>query len=497
MSACNHSKQKNEHLSAGAKNKIAVMKGKKFAEKACSTCHLPVPPAYLDKKTWINNVLPVMAHKMGIGVYGKKRYYPKKGSLIPLPQWFKIVTYYKNKAPDKLNVPKDKIALLDSSPAQFSIKKPQWNDKLHNIAATTLVSYDSLNHQIYTSSAIYKKIYRWDRKLKPSFLSKSFIGAVNAFFYQDSTGDNHGVFTAIGSMKQINKKTGKVVNINLRTHAKRIIADSLPRPVFVLPGDFNKDGLKDWIVGAFGHTIGGLYLYQQKNDGKFKKKAIRNVPGAIDAVVRDFNHDGWPDVMVLFAQAKESIRLFMNDQKGGFKQKVLLRFPPVYGSDGFQLADFNHDEKPDILYAAGDNADYSPVLKPYHGVYIFINQGHYHYKQAYFYHINGATKAMAADFDNDGDLDIAVISFFADLKGKSHSSFVYLKQVGPMHFEPSAPANLDKMGRWISMDVADIDRDGNPDILLGNYSRGFTGGKIKTSWNKKVPFVVLENKTRN
>src|SRR5699024_1228205 len=147
------------------------------------------------------------------------------------------------------------------------------------------------------------------------------------------------------------------------------------------------------------------YSYTQQPDSSFKKKVIRDVPGAIEAYVRDFNHDGWPDVMVLFAQAKEGIWLFTNDKKGGFKQRNLLRFPPVYGSDGFQLADFNHDGKPDILYVAGDNADYSSILKPYHGVYIFMNHGNYHYKKAWFYHINGATKAVAVDFDNDGDLD--------------------------------------------------------------------------------------------
>ncbi len=497
ITACNHKKKRNGHLSVSKKEKIAVLQGQKFATKTCSTCHLPVPPAYLDKETWINNVLPVMAHKMGIGVYGKKQYYPKKGSLISLPEWFKIVAYYKDKAPDTLEVPKDKIALLDTASAQFSIKKPHWKGELHNIAATTLVSFDSLNRQIYTSSAIYKKTYRWNRKLKPIYLPELSVGNVNAYFYKDSTGDKHGVFTAIGSMKQINVAKGKVVDLNFRTRAKRIVANKLPRPVFAVPGDFNKDGLKDWIVGGFGHTIGGLYLYEQQSGGTFKKKVIRKVPGAIEAHVRDFNHNGWPDVMVLFAQAKESIRLFINNKKGGFNQKVLLRFPPVYGSDGFQLVDFNNDGKPDILYVAGDNADYSPILKPYHGVYIFINEGHFQYKQAYFYHINGATKAVAADFDGDGDLDIAAISFFADLKGNSHSTFVYLKQVSPMHFKPSTPANLDKMGRWINMDVADIDGDGDPDILLANYSRGFTGGKIKTSWNKKIPFVVLQNKTNH
>ncbi len=63
--------------------------------------------------------------------------------------------------------------------------------------------------------------------------------------------------------------------------------------------------------------------------------------------------------------------------------------------------------EPDILYTCGDNSDFSKVLKPYHGVYIFTNQSNWKFKQTYFYHIDGCTKAIAADFDHDGDLDVA------------------------------------------------------------------------------------------
>lgn len=158
LSACSHKKEnKNGTISLSTKRKIAVLQGKKLAKQYCSSCHLPVPPGYLNKKTWVNGVLPVMAQKMGIGVYGRKQYYPKKGSMVTIPEWFDIVAYFKAKAPKKLNVPTDKIALLDTAAAIFSIEKPKWNGKLHNIATTTLVSYDSLNQHFYTSDAISKK----------------------------------------------------------------------------------------------------------------------------------------------------------------------------------------------------------------------------------------------------------------------------------------------------------------------------------------------------
>ena len=47
----------------------------------------------------------------------------------------------------------------------------------------------------------------------------------------------------------------------------------------------------------------------------------------------------------------------------------------MYGSSYLELADMNNDGHLDILYTNGDNADYSYVLKKYHGLRIFINDG--------------------------------------------------------------------------------------------------------------------------
>jgi len=189
--------------------------------------------------------------------------------------------------------------------------------------------------------------------------------------------------------------------------------------------------------------------------------------------------------------------MFLNDHKGGFITQTLLRFPPVYGSSSFQLVDFNHDGKPDILYTCGDNSDFSKVLKPYHGVYIFTNQGNWKFKQTYFYHIDGCTKAIAADFDHDGDLDIAAIAFFANFKYHPQQSFTYLEQTAPNKFLPHE-VPVDSYGRWLTMEVADINHDGYDDIILGNFSTtgrglvnqtGFTPG-----WDMHNPIIILKNK---
>src|SRR4029077_15370304 len=141
---------------------------------------------------------------------------------------------------------------------------------------------------------------------------------------------------------------------------------------------------------------------------------------------------GLPDIWALFAQGDERIILYTNKGDGRFEEKNILSFPAVYGSTYFELDDFNGDGLPDILYTCGDNADFSPVLKPYHGVYIFMNDGNNNFKQKYFFPMYGCFKAIARDFDKDGDLDIAAISFFADYNNHPEESFVYLENKGGM-----------------------------------------------------------------
>ena len=42
-------------------------------------------------------------------------------------------------------------------------------------------------------------------------------------------------------------------------------------------------------------------------------------------------------------------------------------------SNGGAYADFDNDGFEDLIYVCGDNADITPILKSYHGIYIFLN----------------------------------------------------------------------------------------------------------------------------
>jgi hypothetical protein len=456
---------------------------------------MPVSPALLDKETWVKHVLPAMAPKLGIGVWQDNEYFVKPGKEtvnISFDDWKAIVAYYQQLAPDSLTPTKVPQPLQEDLDL-FTMEQPVWTDTQH-IATTTMVSVNPYTGDIYSSGETGPALYHWNTQLKATPAIKLQSPAVNMAWYAADT----ALLTCIGNMRAVDVPEGTLWEVHpAAAQQVKTIGLGLPRPVQSIAADFNRDGRMDYLVCGFGHDYGGLYVLQQTADEDYQKKPIWEVPGAIHAVVDDFDKDGWPDVMALFAYADEGIWLFLNDHKGGFKQRQLLRFPPVYGSTSFQIVDMNKDGLPDILYTAGDNADYSMVLKPYHGVYLYLNKGDFTFEQAWFYPVNGCTKVIATDFDQDGDLDIAIIAFFADLQHRPEEKFILFEQTRPLTFMPHTIAGLKTVGRWICMDAGDIDQDGDIDIVLGNYAKGFIIQEhFRPDWNLNMPIVILRNKTK-
>ncbi|SHK96991.1 Repeat domain-containing protein [Chitinophaga jiangningensis] len=468
-----------------------------LADKHCGSCHMPVSPALLDSVTWNDHVLPAMAQRVGIRVWNETSYYPPMpgdpAPAIPFKEWTEIVAYYQRNAPKKLK-PAEVPVPLRHEWSGFQIGLPQVKDT--STRSTVLVAADSAGN-IYTADAYDNTLTRWNPQLVLTGSWKTHSPVVDIAFRQSPQRQLLARITQIGDMRAVDKPSGIIADLNLEAGTTTDIKPYLQRPVQTIALDFDKDGREEMVTCAFGHHTGGLIYLRQQADGKYEERALMELPGATKAIPGDFNNDGWTDLMVLFAAGEEGIWLFENDKKGGFSSKNLIKFPPVYGSTSFQLADFNGDGKLDILYTCGDNADYSIVLKPYHGVYIYLNEGNNQYKQAWFYPVNGCTKAIAADFNQDGQLDIATIAFFADLEKNPGEKFILFQgNEKPLQFTPFAPP-IEKEGHWMTMEAADIDKDGDLDILLGNYAKGFIVQEdYKPNWKEYQPFIVLFNTLR-
>ena len=213
--------------------------------------------------------------------------------------------------------------------------------------------------------------------------------------------------------------------------------------------------------------------------------------------MKDFDGNGFKDIIALMTQGDEKIVLLLNHGDFSFRENTLLRFPPVYGSSYFDLVDMNGDTKPDILYTNGDNADYSTILKPYHGVRIFINNGHNQFTESWFHNVHGAFQAIAKDFDADGDVDIAVISFFPPFREHPEQGFIYFENDGST-YKPQI-TKLAGTGRWLSFYNTDMDRDGDEDIILAalDFNNGIPEDLL-TKWkSEKVGLLLLRNESRD
>lgn len=501
LSSCESYQKNSTHQNVSDES---IKAGKQLAAVYCQSCHLLPDPSMLDAKSWEKGVLPRMGPMLGIFQNGFEEYpsyrndrylgkgfYPSEPLLDP-GQWQQIIDYFAALAPDTIYANKNDEPISGELEV-FSPEWPAFKDSASRISYIKINSSNSPN-TLMLYEVNRRTAFRFDHQITP-------IDSIEAgtSFVDVTDKNSFSIVCNMGTIAPNNRAEGSINNYGIDSSGKMVfdsipLIDSLRRPVGLSISDINADGKDDIVVCEYGNIRGTVSWFENKGDQKFTKHIIKEVPGAIKIWVNDINHDGLPDIYTLFAQGDESIFLFTNDGHGGFIEKRLLRFPAVYGSTYFEMADVNHDGFPDIVYTCGDNADYSPILKPYHGVYIFINDGNNEYTQKYFFHLNGCYKALARDFDNDGDLDIATISFFADFNNRPEEGFVYLENQGNLAFKPFSLAETQK-GRWLTMDAGDLDADGKIDIVLGNFAAPMAT-KFSKKFEQAPPFLLLRNKIK-
>ncbi len=476
FSACNSGVQEIKFLREARQPEYPALdsadhlSGEQLAYAYCQQCHQFADPQLLSAEVWTNGVLPKMGHRLGIwrhrseairGLDMMEEYlvnqaeiYPES-PLISRENWEKIVAYYAE------NAGQDTVRQLFPENAT-SLFRAASTAKQNLFPLLAMLDYDEQAQQLYVGEregtlSIYgsgRAAIRQYQTAGPTIARLSNI-------------DGSDYILSMGIMDPSNQAKGMLY----RQHEDSLqkVATQLRRPVDMIAHDLNEDGQQDIILSEFGNNLGELSVLICKSGRPASRQTLMEEAGIRKTIAHDWNGDGEKDLLLLVTQGDERIALLEKEAPGTYREKVLLRFPPVYGSSYFELADFNQDGLQDILYVNGDNADYSYALKPYHGIRIFLNQGNDQLEESYFFPMFGATEATAHDFDQDGDLDIAGIAYFADFEGNPASGAVYLENqsAASLSFQAWQLPEAAK-GRWLRMEVADTDQDGDQDLLLGS-----------------------------
>jgi hypothetical protein len=258
-------------------------------------------------------------------------------------------------------------------------------------------------------------------------------------------------------------------------YRKHTLAASLPRVADVEAADVDGDGDLDLVAAAFGwRQVGSLLLLENRTREwpapSFVPRELDPRTGAIGVPAVDLDRDGRPDIVTVFSQHFETVVAFLN-RRGGWRPETIYTAPhPGWGSSGLDVADLDRDGDLDVVLSHGDMLD-DFLLKPYHGLQWLENRGTFPFTEHTLAAFSGAMGAKVVDLDGDGDLDVVAVAFVpSPRRGQAVPpplpSLVWLEQVGPGRFERRT---LEMGGRHVSVDAADFDRDGDVDLAVGNF----------------------------
>jgi large repetitive protein len=206
-------------------------------------------------------------------------------------------------------------------------------------------------------------------------------------------------------------------------------------------GDFNNDGKLD--LGMCGWEWVTVLL--GNGDGTFQPPIMTTPPDHPNAIgVGDFNHDGSLDVVA--TEQYGTAQILLGNGDGTFTYVGSHKVPnPTYQ---ITMADLNHDGNLDLITTGQSSLSVS------------LGNEDGTFQPAAMYILDAPQWTAVADFNGDGNPDIAVADF-------SPSAVTIMNGNGDGTFENGGFYRVGAENRFVA--AGDFNGDGQPDIALPSY----------------------------
>ncbi|MFT6802852.1 MAG: hypothetical protein ACJA2N_002043 [Salibacteraceae bacterium] len=244
--------------------------------------------------------------------------------------------------------------------------------------------------------------------------------------------------------------------------------------------DINNDGLDDFFVGGAAGQCDQLFVAQL--NGSYKKKESECWKNnldleTIDSAFFDADSDGDYDLYIVSGGSEYSLnsenlknRLFLNDGEGNFQSAPKSSLPLAFSNGScVTTGDYDNDGDEDLFVGGGVFPGNYPLSSP-SGILrndtdrltgevkftIATNEVNPLLKQPGL-----VTDAIWVDINNDRWLDLVVVGEWMPIR-------IFVNEAGKLT-ERTSNLNLGKSnGFWQSLNEADIDGDGDIDLIVGN-----------------------------